>query len=60
MFRAFLFQYFWIPSEVSTKLPLILHVFTSIYQKIPIDLDYRNYEYNYKFAIVVVEVPVQN
>ena len=35
-------------------------VFTSIYQKIPIDLDYRNYEYNYKFAIVVVEVPAQN
>ena len=44
MFRAFMFQY--LESQVN--------------QKNPIDLDYRNYEYNYKFAIVVVEVPAQN
>ena len=35
-------------------------MFTSIYQNIPIDLDYRNYEYTCKFAIVVDEVPAQN
>ena len=47
---------FGIPSEVSTKLPLIFIPVYFYLPKNPIDLDYRNYEYNYKFAVGGAEI----